>query len=463
MRRIAIFLFLLTWNIATVTAAEKEPVKAVWITTIGGIDWPSTYATTQYNTERQKEELRGILDKLKKVGINTVLLQTRVRGTVIYPSRYEPWDACLTGRVGRHPGYDPLKFAIDECHKRGMELHAWMVTIPVGKWKNAGCRQLQKNHPSMIRRIGDEGYMDPETTATAEYLADMCREIAQNYDVDGIHLDYIRYPETWRLKISRDRARAYITNIVRRVHDEVKAVRRNIKMSCSPIGKYADLRRYSSNGWNAYDRVCQDAQGWLREGLMDQLYPMMYFRGNNFYPFAINWKENSYGRDIVPGLGIYFLDPREGNWNINDVKRQLYFLRSEGMGFCLFRSKFLTDNVQGIYDFLRGEYALTEQLEEKQQGEYQPVSCLATQSQEQSPTAFLKNDGKTMELPAKGQTLDADYIVFESLAGTTVTTRPYRGAKADIRTIKDGIYTIRSLNKKGVRHKLGVVYIRRQT
>ncbi|MBQ9651775.1 MAG: family 10 glycosylhydrolase [Prevotella sp.] len=456
MRRIAIILFLWASFLTLSNAREKEPVRAVWLTTIGGIDWPRSYASTQAGEERQKRELTDMLDRLQKVGINTVLLQTRVRATVIYPSRYEPWDGCIAGRVGRAPtGYDPLRFAISEAHRRGMELHAWVVTIPAGKWNSAGCRELRKRHPSMLRKIGDEGYMNPEREETAEYLADICAEIARNYDVDGIHLDYIRYPETWRLNISKERARGNITNIVRRIHTRVKSIKPGIKLSCSPIGKYGDLRRYSSNGWNAYDRVCQDAQGWLRTGIMDQLYPMMYFRGNNFYPFALNWQENNYGHDIVPGLGIYFLDPKEGRWNINEVKRQLYFLRSQGMGFCLFRTKFLLDNVQGIYDFLRNEYPLSAQLQKKE-------TDFRGYSQMEIPTTFLRNDGKTMELPEKGPTMDASYIVFESLTGTSIATRPYLGKSADIRTIPNGIYTLRSLNKKGVRHKIGMVYIRRQ-
>jgi uncharacterized lipoprotein YddW (UPF0748 family) len=101
----------------------------------------------------------------------------------------------------------------------------------------------------------------------------------------------------------------------------VKAYKPWVKMSCSPIGKYDDLSRYSSRGWNARRQVAQDAQGWLRDGLMDQLYPMMYFQGNNFYPFAIDWQEQSYGRTIVSGLGIYMLHPQERNWPLAEVKR----------------------------------------------------------------------------------------------------------------------------------------------
>lgn len=334
----------------------KYEVRAVWLTTIGGIDWPHSYAQSERSAEKQKEELRAILDRLQKANINTVLLQTRIRATTIYPSQYEPWDGCLSGFPGKSPGYDALQFAIDECHKRGMEVHAWVVTIPVGKWNSYGCRQLRKRFPRLIKRIDQDGYMDPEATQTGCYLAEMCREIVQRYDVDGIHLDYIRYPETWKFRISKDQARGNITRIVEKIHQAVKKEKPWVKMSCSPIGKFDDLSRYWSHGWNAYTKVAQDAQTWLKEGLMDELFPMMYFRGDQFFPFAIDWKEHSYGKIIAPGLGIYFLDPKEGIWNISDITSELYHLRNIGEGHAFFRNKFLLDNHQGVYDFVTAHF-----------------------------------------------------------------------------------------------------------
>lgn len=335
----------------TLAAQPKYEVRAVWLTTIGGIDWPHSYAGSARSIERQKDELRDILDRLQRANINTVLLQTRIRATTIYPSAYEPWDGCLSGKPGKSPGYDALKFAIDECHRRGMELHAWVVAIPIGKWNAAGCVRLRKRHPGLVRKIGDEGYLDPEKPQTAEYLADLCAEITGNYDIDGIHLDYIRYHETWPMKVSRRQGRTNITNIVRAISRRVKSIKPWVKMSCSPIGKYKDLSRFSSYGWNAYERVCQDAQAWLRDGLMDELFPMMYFRGNQFYPFALDWNEHSYGRIVAPGLGIYFMSPREKDWPLSDITREMLTLRHYGMGHAFFRSKFFTDNVKGIYDF----------------------------------------------------------------------------------------------------------------
>ena len=339
-----IMLFLLLQN--TSAQMPKHEIRAVWITTISGLDWPRSYVAAT-----QRQELTDILDKLQLANINTVLIQARVRASTIYPSDNEPWDICLTGTAGRAPGYDPLKFCIDECHKRGMECHAWIVTIPVGKWNADGCKKLRARYPKLIRKIGDEGYMNPEKPETGDYLAQVCADVTRRYDVDGIHLDYIRYPETWKLKVSRPQGRQNITNIVRKIHDSIKAIKPWVKLSCSPVGKYDDLSRYQSFGWNANTTVCQDAQGWLRDSLMDALFPMMYFQGNHFYPFVVDWKEHSYGRQVAPGLAIYMLHPREKNWDLDVIRREMSVLRQQGLGITFFRSKFLTDNVKDVYTF----------------------------------------------------------------------------------------------------------------
>lgn len=339
-------------------AHPKYEVRAVWLTTIGGLDWPHIYAQTPTSIIKQNKELTDILDKLKKANINTVLFQTRIRGTVIYPSEIEPWDGCCSGVPGKSPGYDPIEFAIKECHKRGMEIHAWVVTIPVGKWNGLGCKTLRNKYPKMITKNGTDGFINPASNLAAPYIAGICKEITEKYDIDGIHLDYIRYPEKWKLPITPSEARQNITKIVKEIHKNVKSIKPWIKLSCAPIGKFDDLTRYSSNGWNAYKKGCQDAQNWLKEGLMDQLYPMMYFRGNQFYPFAIDWKENCYGKTIISGLGAYFLSPSEGNWTADEIKRQMYVLRNNDMGYAFFRNKFFCDNIKDLYTFTKDEFNL---------------------------------------------------------------------------------------------------------
>lgn len=338
----------------------KRETRAVWLTTIGGLDWPHSYAQSTTSIDRQKAELQKILNQLQRANINTLLVQTRIRATTLFQSTAasgnEPWDGCLSGFPGRSPGYDALQYVIDEGHRRGMEVHAWVVTIPVGKWNGYGCKQLRQSHADMLMKIGEEGYMDPANPRTAGYLADYCADITRRYDVDGIHLDYIRYPETMKKLPAGDEGRGNITRIVRAIHDAVKREKRWVKLSCSPVGKHDDTRRFWSHGWNARRRVLQDAKEWMRLGLMDEEYPMMYFRGNNFFPFAVDWQEGCHGKTMVPGLGIYFLHPREKDWDLDDITREMYVLRQLGMGFCMFRSKFFTDNVKGLYDFVCQEF-----------------------------------------------------------------------------------------------------------
>lgn len=353
--------------------APKREVRGVWITTLGGLDWPKAKATSPQGIERQKHELTTILDQLQACRINTVFLQTRVRGSVIYPSRIEPWDVALTGQYDRSPGYDPLAFAIDECHRRGMELHAWVVTVPcfkVALAKRVGKKSLTHTHPSWLKRHADTYYLDPGMPGVATYLADICQEITEQYDIDGIHFDYIRYPENPEAFPDAPTYKKYgkgtskrewrsnnITTIVRQAYQRVKAIKPWVRVSCSPVGKYQDVSRYSAKGWAALTTVYQDAQGWLREGIMDMLCPMMYFQGNHFYPFAADWQEQSCGRIIAPGLGIYFMSPRERDWDWGVIQRELCYIRQQELGGqAYFRSQFLTDNTKGIYDYLRDDY-----------------------------------------------------------------------------------------------------------
>ena len=379
-RKLPLFLYFLllmpisAWSQPPRSEAPKRELRAVWLTTLNGLDWPTTKATSVTSMEQQKQELCAILDKLKALNINTVLLQTRVRGSVIYPSSIEPWDGALTGTIGRDPGYDPLRFAIEETHRRGMELHAWVVTIPCFKQavaKQMGPKSVLKTHPELCRRHADMYYLDPGIPGTADYLQRICHEIVSRYDVDGLHFDYIRYPEgassfadgsTFKRYAPKGMSKASwrrdnITRIVRRIYEDTHALKPWVRVSSSPVGKYADLSRYPSRGWNARDAVHQDAESWLRAGIHDILFPMMYFDGNHFYPFAADWQEQSSGRLVAPGLGIYFLHPREKDWPLSTITRQLHYLRDQGLaGQCYFRSRFLTDNVKGLYDFLHDQY-----------------------------------------------------------------------------------------------------------
>lgn len=535
----------------TPSCPPKHEVRAVWLTTFGGLDWPHTYSVSPSSKKKQQQELCDILDKLQAANINTVLLQTRIRGTVIYPSALEPWDGCLSGTPGVSPGYDALDFAISECHKRGMELHAWLVTIPIGKWYATGCKKIRNRYPQLTHRIGNEGYLNPERAGTARYIAEICKEITENYDIDGIHLDYIRYPETWKPRTVGAEKRNNITKIVRQIHRTIKDIKPWVKVSCSPIGKYSDLSRYDSYGWNAYNKAFQDAQMWLKEGIVDALFPMMYFRGNQFYPFALDWKENSYGRMVNIGLGIYFLSPQEKDWDMDVVKREVNFVRQNKMGYAYYRSRFLTDNTKGIYDITRNginrtpalippmtwlstkrptapqaisvkRYADCDELSwsgasdnsggpyllynvyasdaypvdinnadnlmsmrqratratipytnnigtmnyavtaiDKYGNESDAIYSTKAEVHKKKTEMFMENDGHKLPIPARSEMNDAEFLLVETLQGQMVATLPYKGRTIDIVSLPCGFYVLRTLNKKGVAHRLGLFFVHR--
>lgn len=464
-----LFLFTLLCVITMTTQAQtnlsdyltkrmpKRETRAVWLTTLANLDWPKNYARSEESIKLQKQELIDILDKYQKANINTVLLQARVRAATIYPSDIEPWDQCITGVEGRAPGYgyDPLGFAVEECHKRGMEIHAWIATIPVGAKNSLGCRTLMKKG-FRIRNFSTGSYLDPADPGVAPYLASICGEIVRKYDVDGINLDYIRYPDGWPRPSYRDgdtpdQRRSNITAIVRAIHDEVKAIKPWVKMSCSPIGKHADLSRYSSKNFNAHDRVSQEAQEWMRLGLMDQLYPMQYFRGDNYYPFVADWVENAYKREIVTGLGTYFLDPREGNWTLGDLTRQMYVSRDLGVGHAHFRSYFLTANKQGVYDFEK-QFNATLSLPHKMQG----VASTAAMPYAVNSSLVERREDKSVILRWKAVTpyyniyASYTYPVDTEDARNLLFTR-YTGQTLQLKNVNPNLYfAVRGMDRYGL-------------
>ena len=352
--------------------ASKHEYRAVWLTTIKGLDWPHEEVRGDYL--QQREDLCRMLDSLQAIHINTILLQTRVRGDVIYPSEIEPFAPVFTGRHSQGPDYDPLAFAIEECHKRGMQLHAWLVTIPLGDAayvKGHGKNALPRKKPTQCTKFKGAWYMEPSHPATIRHLEALVEEMVTRYDIDGIHLDYIRYPEycdsypDWAYynKDRRGMSRAgwrrdNITRLMTALYSKVKSLKPWVCVSAATLGKHDDVTRYSSYGWNAYHTVHQEAQEWMRRGIVDAVFPMIYYTDNHFYPFVCDWGEHAYGRHVVAGIGTYQLHEEEKDWDLEEVVRQLHIVRSHPQvaGAAQFRSLFVTNNVKGVYDLLKAQY-----------------------------------------------------------------------------------------------------------
>ena len=349
----------------------KYELRGVWLTTNHALDWPSAYATGSYSREQQKAELCEILDRLQEANFNTLFFQVRARGDAFYASSTEPWSVFLMGEYGKNPGYDPLAFAIEECRKRGMECHAWIVTLPLGKAeqvKQMGFRSVVKQRPELCKLFRGEWYLDPGEPATAEYLRMIVGEIVRDYDIDGIHFDYIRYPENAqnfpdtrahkkygrRLPLAEWRE-ANITHIQETLYDEVKRLKPNVLVSVSPLGKYQRLPEYPEIKWTGIESVHQDAGKWMRERKCDFVAPMMYYLHEHFFPFLDDWVNSCGAGGVVPGLGIYRLE-ESPEWRVNDITDQIDYGRFHGAkGNVFFRCKNLFSNSE-LYQILKEEY-----------------------------------------------------------------------------------------------------------
>ena len=192
--------------------APKHEFRGMWTATVMNIDWPSTASLT---VDKQKAELVNLLDALQAGNVNAVCLQVRSLSDALYKSSYEPWAACLTGTRGKDPGYDPLAFAIEEAHKRGMELHAWVNPFRVTSEKTKSgsnsysdlpiTDKLYDKNPALEGKIIQYHIttnevvkygqiMDPGYPEVREHIVEVLMEIVKNYDIDGLLMDDYFYP-----------------------------------------------------------------------------------------------------------------------------------------------------------------------------------------------------------------------------------------------------------------------------
>ncbi len=368
MNKIHILLILLLCISQTLFSKESPviEVRAVWLTTNYGLDWPRN----KKSQETQKKELIAILDSLKEYNFNTVFFQARARGEVLYDSEIEPLSSLIVSGENINTKFDPLAFAIEEIHKRGMECHAWLVTYPLGgdrHVRSLGSNAVTKRNPSITKKFKGEWFLDPGNPKTDDYLISIAEEIVKNYDVDGIHMDYIRYPDNrgqfpdnglYKLygkgKSISDWRRDNITRFVTKLYDSVKEIKPWVQVSSAPLGRYRTLND-RGRGWTAHETVYQDAVKWLQLGKHDALYPMMYYKDELFYPYLDDWVSNDNNRILVPGLGVYQM--LELKWPLKNITDQIeYSRKNKAQGQAYFRTENLLTNTNGILDSLRIYY-----------------------------------------------------------------------------------------------------------
>lgn len=334
MKKLKVVLFLLlsfvifNFNLSKAEAATNEDMKAVWITTIYNKDWPSV--ESRNNPEKQKQEIISILEDVKSLGLNTVIVQVRPKGDALYKSNINPWSEVLTGTQGKDPGYNPLAYFIQEAHKRGIQVHAWLNPYRITT-SGTDINSLSENHfarknPQTVITDGNALYYNPGLPEVRQHIIDTVDEIVRNYDVDGIHFDDYFYPSANvndgdafakygnGMDIG-DFRRNSVNQLVKDVYNRIKSIDSSVEFGISPRGiwknKSSDSTGSETNGAQSYYDIFADTRTWIKNNWLDYVAPQVYWEiGNKAadYSKLIPWWSNEVNGTNVKlyiGHGVY--------------------------------------------------------------------------------------------------------------------------------------------------------------
>ena len=357
---------------ARVTPPDTTPppllreMRGLWVATVANIDWPSR---ATLSAEQQRAELVDILDRANAAGFNTIILQIRPASDAVYASALEPWASMLTGQQGLDPGYDPLAFAVEQAHARGLELHAWINPFRAGNARDT--LVLAPSHSFRTRRevvriYGAQLWLDPGETAVQDHVIAVVRDILQRYDIDGIHADDYFYPyqqfdaggrlipfpdsATYARSgstLSRDDwRRANVDRFVQRLYREAHEVKPTIKVGISPFGIWRPGNPAGVNGLDAYATIYADSRKWLQEGWLDYFAPQLYWAisaPQQSFPALLDWwlAQNPKGRHIWPGLAAYRVgDGTTNEFGSAEIPSQvkLVRVRPSAQGYLLYNT-----------------------------------------------------------------------------------------------------------------------------
>ncbi|QZT36530.1 family 10 glycosylhydrolase [Halosquirtibacter xylanolyticus] len=370
----------------------KHEFRGAWIATVANIDWPKARGG---DVEKQKHDLCTLLDTLKSYNMNAVIFQVRPTSDAFYHSKYEPWSKYLTGTQGEMPEsyFDPLAFVIHQCHRRGMELHAWFNPYRVKQREEDQLSDgnIAKVHPEWTFKYGKRTYFDPGLPQVRNWVADVVTDVVRRYDVDAIHFDdyfypypiagkalpdstsFARYPAGFEANQVKDWRRHNVNTIIKQLSDSIHATKPWVKFGISPFGvwreKRSDLRgSNTTGGMTNYDHLYADVIMWQEKKWIDYLLPQIYwYRGQpkvDYETLAHWWGENNKGRHCYIGNALYKMKPDASavSWqSAQEGIEQIKLDRDiEGVdGFAFYSSKYLTQSMMGFKDSLKANYLST--------------------------------------------------------------------------------------------------------
>ncbi|MEN8193145.1 MAG: family 10 glycosylhydrolase [Bacteroidota bacterium] len=318
---IILILYLVLTPLDKVAQSSRE-TRAVWISTNYRLDWPPP----TFDEEEQKKSLLEIFDDIESKNLNTIYLQVRSNGTTLFQSSFEPFSPYITGKVDEFGSYDPLEFAVNEAHKRGLEIHAWINTMRCFNTSDISILENEKHvstkYPHWVYKKDEENgsislWLNPGIPEVRQYLIDVIDELVLDYEIDGVQLDFVRYPqepihdtESYSVygngKDINDWRRENINTFIDELSKKIKTSNPMIKLGVTPIGIYKNIS--NARGLQGYYDVYQDSREWLSKGYIDYAVPQIYWDINNnprFPDLVEDWISNSYDRNVIIGIAAY--------------------------------------------------------------------------------------------------------------------------------------------------------------
>lgn len=335
--------------------------------------------------EEMQRTLSYQLDELAKDGVNAIIFQVRAECDALYNSPYEPWSRFLTGRQGQNPGWDPLAWMVSECHKRGMEIHAWINPY---RAKTKGTSALASNniavkHPERVFEYDGLYILNPALPENREYICKIADDIVRRYDIDGFHIDDYFYPYPVAGKAIPD-AKEYnadsrgmsigdwrrdnVNKFIEQLHDSIRQTKPWVKFGVSPFGIYRNARSSSigsnTRGLQNYDDLYADVLEWVNNGWIDYCVPQLYWQiGHKTadYETLIKWwNEHAGNRPLYIGEDvertIKYADVDNPNTNQVAAKHKLHEQCKNVDGTVLWYAKAAVDNYDRYGVFLRNYY-----------------------------------------------------------------------------------------------------------
>ncbi|ABR49789.1 protein of unknown function DUF187 [Alkaliphilus metalliredigens QYMF] len=391
------------------TPVTKRHLRGAWISTVINLDWPSVETAKIKNDkeriQKSKEELIAILDKSVEMNMNAVFFQVSPEGDAFYNSNIVPWSRYLTGTFGKDPGFDPLAFAIEEAHKRNLELHAWFNPYRISMYMNDSTieslnieKSVYKEHPDWVKSAMSRFVIDPGIPQAREWVIKRTMEVVNDYDVDGIHFDdYFYYEKHVGELEDQDTFSQYnlgqFSNLgewrrnntyllVKELSNEIRKTKPWIKFGISPAGVWANKKDGHLNGSNTsaglpnYDRSFADTKKWVEEEIIDYIAPQVYFTfANPSAPYGevANWWSNVVrGKNVhlYIGQALYKVNDNadqyfQGNHAVEEFVRQHKYntMKPEVMGSIMFRfQNFNHGNKQQVVNVMKEDLWSTKAL-----------------------------------------------------------------------------------------------------